>query len=217
MKHIIVLCGPSGCGKSTVGSFLSENRDFDFLEGEQVCDGFSNFPLSRAREQVLSHYNLQYQSREFVEKSKFGSAMNGLDHAMWLRDLSRAAIDATSKHEVVVVSCLALKRTHRNYFRSAVIDHNKINEKPTPKDKIKLHFLFLQISQEKAQILLEQRQLRDNDYLSMNRVQDQYQALEVPRGGDRGELSIDCTIIDAGKGIEWMLKSVEDILEAFLS
>ncbi|MAD86600.1 MAG: hypothetical protein CL912_26895 [Deltaproteobacteria bacterium] len=109
-----------------------------------------------------------------MEKLKSGSALNGLDNAMWLRDLSQAAINATSKHEFVVVSYLALKRTHRNFFRSAVIDHDKANEKSGPKCKIKLHFLFLQISEEKLQILLEQRQLRSIDYLTIDLLRNQY-------------------------------------------
>ncbi|PVH69982.1 P-loop containing nucleoside triphosphate hydrolase protein [Cadophora sp. DSE1049] len=193
MKHIIVVFGPSGCGKSTVGKFLHENREFEFLESDQ------------------------YQPKESVEKMKSGSSLNGLDHAVWLRELSQASIDATSKHEVVVVSCSALKRTHRNIFRPAVIDHNKSNERQHSNSKIKLHFLFLQICEKNAEILVEQRQLRDGDYMPMDLVRNQFQTLEVPRSGTKGELSIDCTIIDAGKGVEWMLKSVEDILEAFLS
>ncbi|KAG4411293.1 hypothetical protein IFR04_015565 [Cadophora malorum] len=144
---------------STAGRFLTEKRDFDIVKGEQ------------------------YQPGDVVEKLKSGSALNGLDNAMWLRDLSQAAINATSKHEVVVVSYLALKRTHRKFFRSAVIDHDKANEKSGPK------------------------------YLLRN----QYKTLEISRSGDKGELSIDCTIINAGKEVEWMLKSLEDILEAFVS
>ncbi|KAK0108585.1 hypothetical protein ONS95_003382 [Cadophora gregata] len=193
MRHIIVVFGPSGCGKSTVGKFLQEKRGFEHVEGDQ------------------------YQPKENIEKMKSGSPLNGLDYAAWLGKLSHAAIDMSTKHELVVVSCSALKRTHRNFFRSAVIDYNKANEKSWSKSKISLHFLFLQISEKKAETLVKERRLNDGDYLPKCLVRNQFEILEVPRGGDRGELSIDCTIIDAGKGAEWMLKGVEDILEAFIS
>ncbi|KAH7419660.1 hypothetical protein BKA64DRAFT_716106 [Cadophora sp. MPI-SDFR-AT-0126] len=144
MKHIIVPSGPSGRVKSTVRKFLQEKPNFEFFEGDK--------------------YHPQYDPNDKVEKLKSGSSLSGLDYAFWLRDLSQAAIDANSKHEVVVISCSALERPHRNFFRSAVIDHNKVHEKSRPDSNIKLHFLFLQISEKKAQPLAEQRQSRNGEF-----------------------------------------------------
>lgn len=166
--------------------------------------------------QVIDLRVLQYHSKDNVEKIKSGTPLNDLDRAMWLRDLSTAATTATSDHEVVIVSCSALKRNYRRVFRSAVIEYNKGIKKQHEDSKIRLHFLFLQMSEEKAEMLVEQRQQRNGHYMPKSSVRSQFEILEIPRHGNWGELNTDCTIIDAGKGIEWTLKSVEDILDGFL-
>ncbi|KAH9215537.1 P-loop containing nucleoside triphosphate hydrolase protein, partial [Leptodontidium sp. 2 PMI_412] len=144
--HIIVLFGPSGCGKSTVGEHLQEKCSFEFLEGDK------------------------YHSKDNVEKIKSGTTLNDLDRAMWLRDLSTAATTATSDHEVVIVSCSALKRNYRRVFRSAQHEDSKI----------RLHFLFLQMSEEKAEMLVEQRQQRNSHYMPKSSVRSQFEILEIP-------------------------------------
>ncbi|KAG4432927.1 hypothetical protein IFR05_011598 [Cadophora sp. M221] len=160
MKHIIVLFGPSGCGKFTVREHLQEKRS--------------------VTRHIMKYRVLQYHSRENVEKMKSGSSLNGLDRAMWLCDLSSAATAATSNHEVVGVFCSALKRNYRKLFRSTVAEYNKRIQKQHEDVKIRLHFRFLQMSEEMAEMLVEQRQQRMGHYMPKSLVRSQFEILEIP-------------------------------------
>lgn len=52
--------------------------------------------------------------------------------------------------------------------------------------------------------------------MQKNLVRSQYAILDAPGREESGELGLDCSMVDSDKGVEWMLKGGEDMLDAFL-
>jgi len=96
-NQIIILMGVAGSGKSTIGSNLSQELDWKFIDSDRL------------------HPQLN------LEKMKKGLALTDRDRKPWLQSI-RAVIDkADQKNENIVIACSALKESYREYL----IQNNK--------------------------------------------------------------------------------------------
>src|SRR5438046_64306 len=90
---VIVIMGVAGSGKSTVGEQLARSLGWAF------CEGDAHHPEANK------------------EKMSAGIPLTEEDRAPWLAALRGVIAGALAAHEGLVVSCSALKESHRQLLR----------------------------------------------------------------------------------------------------
>src|SRR4051794_22567568 len=90
---VIVVMGVAGSGKSTVGQVLATSLGWPFCEGDA------------------------YHPEANTLKMGGGTALTEEDRAPWLAALRVVIAAALDAHEGLVVSCSALKQSHRGVLR----------------------------------------------------------------------------------------------------
>ncbi|KAK4471919.1 hypothetical protein MN116_005302 [Schistosoma mekongi] len=95
---IIVIMGPSGCGKSTIGSVLSSQINWPFIEGDD------------------------YHSESNKAKMSIGIPLSDEDRLPWLQFLRNLSM----QHDNVVLACSALKASYRNILSGSNYGDDRI-------------------------------------------------------------------------------------------
>ncbi len=97
-----------------------------------------------------------------------GEPLDDQDRTPWLKKLSGEAIHRLERknERVIFVACSSLKYSHREVFRAAVAN----SDNPP---KIKLHFIYLQMSKAKATRLVQLRQLNHGHWMPAMQVENQ--------------------------------------------
>lgn len=88
--------GVSGSGKSTVGDEIAKLTGRPFLEGDM------------------------FHSPEAIAKMRAGTPLNDVDRWPWLDRIGHAVNEAVARHDVVFVTCSALKKAYRDRLRQAI-------------------------------------------------------------------------------------------------
>ncbi|KAE8442827.1 hypothetical protein EG329_002799 [Mollisiaceae sp. DMI_Dod_QoI] len=137
------------------------------------------------------------------------------DRSGWLQTLAATCIDALATNSLVIVSCSALKCVYRQVFRTAVENNNIANHLVTviaKVDDIKLRFLFLSMSQDKAAHLVKIRAENTGHFMPATLVSSQYEILEIP-----GEKETDCHVLDSNFGVEEVKAGALKILDSLIA
>ena len=94
MYNVIILFGVSGCGKSLIGSQLSKDLQFEFIEGDD------------------------FHSNENIKKMKNNIPLNDDDREIWLDRINKELYKLRNKN--VVIACSALKEIYRKRLVSGI-------------------------------------------------------------------------------------------------
>jgi gluconokinase len=146
MPNRIVVMGVSGCGKSTVGAALAQALGLRFVEGDALHPPH-NVALMAA-----------------------GTPLTDDDRRDWLAAVAQTLADG--KHDGVVVSCSALKRSYRDQLRVAAPDLKLVHLRGDPA------------------LLAERMAERKGHYMPPSLLQSQLDTLEPP-GADESVFTAD--------------------------
>ncbi|RVX73193.1 hypothetical protein B0A52_02320 [Exophiala mesophila] len=102
VEHIWIVTGPAGCGKTTVASFLAEQLDVPYIEGDDF------HPLANK------------------QKMSSGQPLTDADRWDWLITLREEAIQKLRTKNSVIVTCSALKHKYRDVIRVANYEHPSV-------------------------------------------------------------------------------------------
>jgi carbohydrate kinase (thermoresistant glucokinase family) len=163
MKAILIM-GVSGCGKSTLGGALAKTLGWRFVEGDTL------HPPSN------------------VAKMAAGVPLDDDDRRPFLAGVA-AALVAGREHGVVV-TCSALKRSYRDYLRSAAGD---------------VVFVLPDVGR---QALAARLAARDNHYMPASLLDSQLAALEPPTADEH------VVVVDGNAPTAAQLASVRAVLAA---
>ncbi|WP_160009882.1 gluconokinase [Rhizobium sp. 18055] len=147
--HAIIVMGVSGCGKSSVGVAIAQALAVEFAEGDAL------HPASN------------------VEKMSKGIPLTDEDRMPWLDVIGQTMKAALDRHEGIVVSCSALKRSYRDRLRAAVDGD--------------LFFVYLHGSDE---LLTRRMGERKGHFMPLSLLENQLATLEVPTG-EPGVVTVD--------------------------
>jgi gluconokinase len=89
---IVIVMGVSGAGKSTVGSALSQQLHWRFIDADQ------------------------FHSAANIAKMRSGVPLTDEDRALWLESLRELIQGCIASKENVVLACSALKGSYRNFL-----------------------------------------------------------------------------------------------------
>jgi len=135
---IVVLMGVTGSGKSTIGRLLSTATGWPFAEGDD------------------------YHSAANKAKMHAGIPLNDEDRAPWLESLHQVLLGWSTRGEIGILSCSALKESYRRILSEGIPD---------------LRFVQLEAPRE----LVEQRlRARTNHFMNPELIASQFATLEVP-------------------------------------
>lgn len=137
--HVVVM-GVAGCGKSVVGTELAQRLALPLIEGDD------------------------FHPAGNIEKMRQGTPLADEDRVGWLALL---ADQLRAHRQGAVLTCSALKRSHRDHLRAAA---------PA------LHFLHLSLTPHQA---LERVAARTDHFYPPSLVASQFEALEDPRSEPR--------------------------------
>ncbi|KAI8610645.1 P-loop containing nucleoside triphosphate hydrolase protein [Chytriomyces sp. MP71] len=165
MTNLIVVMGVAGCGKSTIGANLAEHLNSlspngaVFIEGDDLhSDG------NRA-------------------KMASGVALTDLDREPWLAALvDKAASEAKTGREHVVLSCSALKRRYRDQLRTAA---------QPQKDRMRFVYARVPVSTLSARL-----STRKGHFMGASMLQSQLDAFDEPVPAEEP----DVVVVDNGNG-----------------
>lgn len=129
--------GVAGCGKTLVGAQLAACLQLPLIEGDD------------------------FHPAGNIEKMRHGAALTDGDRAEWLQ---RLGAELKAQPAGAVLTCSALKRSHRDALRSAVPG---------------LRFVYLSLSAHQA---LERVASRTDHFYPPSLVASQFEALEDPTG-----------------------------------
>jgi len=138
---LIVVMGVSGSGKSTLGQALALALACDFQEGDALHPSAN------------------------IDKMQAGSALDDADRAPWLDQVAAWIAAQRRQQRDGVVSCSALKRSHRDRLRRADPD---------------LRFVCLQL----PRVELEQRLRQRNHFIPASLLDSQLQTLQEPAAAE---------------------------------
>jgi gluconokinase len=147
--HAIIVMGVSGCGKSSVGEAIAQALAVEFTEGDGL------HPASN------------------VEKMSKGIPLTDEDRMPWLDVIGETMKAAHDRHEGIVVSCSALKRSYRDRLRAAVNGD--------------LFFVYLHGSKE---LLTRRMGERKGHFMPLSLLENQLATLESPTG-EPGVVTVD--------------------------
>lgn len=142
-KTLVVVAGPCGAGKSTIGTALAKKLNCDFIEGDE------------------------YHDEAALSKMAAGTPLDDEDRWSWLKKLRSVASKrvADSSKSMIVLSCSALKQSHRDLLREGAAD-------------LKIVFVMLQVDTKEE---LERRlDMRSGHYMKAALVDSQIGSLEGP-------------------------------------
>lgn len=142
--------GVSGCGKSTIGAGLAQMCDGVFLDGDD------------------------FHPETNIEQMAEGKPLTDAMRWPWMDQLAIAVNDARGD-QTVVFACSALKKSYRDYLRSAV-PNLVIAYLDAPRD-----------------IVMARLAARKGHYMPPSLLDSQYAALEVPQNPDH-RVSIDQSV-----------------------
>jgi carbohydrate kinase (thermoresistant glucokinase family) len=171
-KHIVVLAGPCGSGKSTIAKQLSANFGAPFIEGDEI------------------------HSPEAVSQMANGTPLDDLARTPWLDRLKEQALLHVTEfgHDIVLVSCSALKQAYRDRFR----------ELERGDESVKVMFLDLQVEEGE---LLRRMTERGDHYMKADMVTSQLAIRQDP-----GAFETDVLPVDAGKTVQEIVEEVTALL-----
>lgn len=92
--QVVVIMGVTGSGKSTVADLLAKELDAPLIEGDE------------------------FHSKRNIQKMTAGIPLNDEDRMLWLQTILERHTTVGREHDLVVVSCSALKHSYRNILRS---------------------------------------------------------------------------------------------------
>jgi gluconokinase len=136
---IIVLMGVSGAGKTEVGQALARQLGWTFVEADD------------------------FHPRANVEKMHRGEPLNDEDRRPWLAAIHQRLLEASGRHENIVLACSALKHAYQEYLQHEEPEH--------------IYLIHLRGSEE----LIRQRLAkRKGHFMNPNLLHSQFETLEPP-------------------------------------
>lgn len=87
---------------------------------------------------------------------------------MWLQNVAISAVAALNASSGAIVACSALKKKYRDVFRYIGSLHNRKEH-----ERIKIYFVYLQMSEAKAKTLVEIRAKAEGHFMPSTLVHSQ--------------------------------------------
>ncbi|KAL6909097.1 carbohydrate kinase [Trichoderma evansii] len=144
---ILFVSGPTGSGKSSVAKSLASRLGAQYLEGDDL------------------------HPKANIDKMHRGEPLTDADRQGWFEAIDEHASAYNrqqSKHHHLILTCSALKRTHRDILRESC-DRAGYSF---------VHFFFLDAPESE---LRKRTEARQNHFAKSNLVQSQFEVLERPR------------------------------------
>lgn len=163
---IIVVMGIAGSGKTTVGGLLAERLGIPFVEGDD------------------------HHPPENIAKMAAGIALDDDDRRPWLEALAAAITDWAGRGESVVLSCSALRQSHRALLAGANRD---------------VHFVHLDGD---AALLRRRLECRRGHFMPASVFDGQMATLERPKG------EANVLTVDVGHPPAEIVETIVEALEA---
>ena len=154
----LIAMGVSGSGKSTIAQALAERLGWLNEDGDQ------------------------YHPKSNVEKMSAGQPLTDADRLPWLQKIAARIDEACGKHEHLVISCSALKRSYRD-----ILVHGRTE----------VRLVYLEGSRE---LIADRLAKRKNHFMPAGLLDSQFAILERPSPLERAVIvSIDApveTVVD---------------------
>ncbi len=138
IRTFIVIMGVSGCGKTTIASHLAELLGGTYLEGDSFHPAANKTKMGR------------------------GIPLNDDDRWPWFDIVIDAANETLASSKTPILSCSALKQTHRDYLFASFED---------------FRLVYLDGSFE---LIKSRMDARDHEYMTSDLLKSQFDALEEP-------------------------------------
>ncbi|MEM6396957.1 MAG: gluconokinase [Bacteroidota bacterium] len=159
---LVIVMGVSGTGKSSVGRNLAERKGWAFIEADDLHS-------KAAKAQMAS-----------------GQPLDESIRAPWIDRICKALVALRREEYSVVLACSALKRPHRDQFRSTAFPS--------------CLFLFLNADKE---IIAERMTARANHFMPASLLDSQFEALDWPTD------EVDVVEISVEKSLHEVIEEVE--------
>jgi carbohydrate kinase (thermoresistant glucokinase family) len=167
-RRLIIISGPCGSGKSTLATRVSKAMNIPWIEGDSL------------------------HSSESIQQMASGTPLTDADRWLWLEAIQATALLKLRESRVdnIVVTCSALKRSHRDELRKSRV----------------MESVFILLESE-GDVLRERIGKREGHYMGEGMVKSQLDVLEGP-----GVEECDVVPVDASQRREEILEEVLGVL-----